>query len=456
MRYSAAPLFAGITFALLGASAAMAGGCGYSETTPGPNSSTVLFDELIVQLSGGPGTTTSLSCSFSATAAIPAGTVGVYKIDTRGIVFLQNGKDATYMLSGGSTTDAKAYTGPFDQSFTYTTYHASGPSASFDGTIDLSISGSSDPDSQLVIDTLDVLAGFTTIGSVQASIDQLATGRSAILRRVDTSSRLLTGGNQPLIAPDNLSAIGALGSDVFGVAGHFNLGSGFSLDGGGALLNQATTKSGVTGPLLSGAIRYVQPGAEPIRPFGQAAFSLAPNLGMNFSRHYTDGMPSGATVTSSTSGSLFNAGVEAGVLFAPNLSNQIAFSGSLTHTALSVAGYSETLGETNLFAANVGSSTGSYDTVELGVAWTTAIAPTLDVTLSAGLGKTFSHDPVTANVAFVGTFTSAAQDEVFASYGARLGWKFAPNMTADAFVLGSSGQISGTDIKLGAALHMQF
>ena len=164
----------------------------------------------------------------------------------------------------------------------------------------------------------------------------------------------------------------------------------------------------------------------------------------------------GTTISSTASGNLFGVFAEAGVLVAPTPDDEISFSGSLIHNWLGFGGFTETIGDTNLFPATVAAATSTFDTIKANLAWTTKLSSTLDLTLSGAVGKTFSRDGVADNVAFVGPIAGTSQDEAFVEYGARLGWKLNAATTADTFIFGTSGATSGTHVQVGEALHVAF
>lgn len=396
----------------------------------------------------------SQSCDVSVAVPIPVGMYGVYKVDSRLFNALEAGETSTYSVTSNGDTQTVQYVGEINEDGMLTQYFGTGLGLvpNFEGTFGLGVTGLDPFANYTEIDSIDILAFYTSLASVQASIDELAAEGATFVTHLNTTSDLLAGGNQPLEAPDSVSLLGAVGSHTVGATVHYNLGGGFSLDGGAALFSQ----EGVSGSLFGGSVRYLEPGVNTFRPFGEIGFNAAPGLDMQFSRSYDDGSPDGAVVNVTTGGSLAGAYIKGGFLVAPDLSNQIAFSGTLMHNWLSVDGYDETFGEDNLFNASVAGGSGGFDTIKASVAWTSALTADLDMTLSASLGKTVSQDGVVADVAFVGPITGTAEDDVFVQYGARLGWKLSPTMTADVFVNGSTGSVSGTHAQVGGGLRIAF
>ena len=439
------------------ASGAMAANCVGDISVPDTHSGSILFTPEITATSPTPvGCDVTIDVNAEGVDPddkIAADTIVVYKAQYRGA--LEDGDTGHIAVSHDGVTDEADVALPqpdFDVPY-FENYVGSGLDGVIRAEIALSLVEDNAGAHVTSIDTFDYAeAGRTTIGSVQASIDHLAAEGTTFVTHLNTTSDLLVGGNQPLEAPDSVSLLGALGSYTVGATVHYNLGGGFSLDGGAALFSQ----EGVSGSLFGGSVRYLEPGVNTFRPFGEIGFNAAPGLDMQFSRSYDDGSPDGAVVNIDASGSLAGAYIKGGFLVAPDLSNQIAFSGTLMHNWLSVDGYDETFGEDNLFNASVAGDSGGFDTIKASLAWTSALTADLDMTLSASLGKTVSQDGVVTDVAFVGPITGTAEDDVFVQYGARLGWKLSPTMTADVFVNGSTGSVSGTHAQVGGGLRIAF
>jgi len=420
-----------------------------SVTSPASGTYSVEFDAFVVDPPGGDIASCDLQVPIDP---LPTGVIAVYSADYRGGVFLDVDETASLTIQHNGVVDGTTF-GPLDTEYFYRDFVGSGPGDNIYSLITLDVTNGT----YGALDTIDYLElARTTMASQQASIDQLAAGQTAIVARVNGIGALLTGGGQLLEGEDQFSLVGAVGSWAFGGTARVNLGNGFSLLGGGAVLSQSGGGATASGVLASGALRYVQPGNDDFRYFGEFGLHGAPGFAMTFTRQYDDGSPGGATVTGSTTGSLAAAYVTGGVLYAPSPNNEIAFSGTLMRDWLTVAGYSETFALTNLFAADVAGGTSTFDAIKAGAAWTTAVSPQMDATISAAVGKSFAHDGVAANVAFVGPVTGAPQGELFAEYGVRLGWELSPTATVDAFALGSTGTVSGTHIQVGTAVKVRF
>ncbi len=434
-----------VAVALLGGSwagvAVAAPDCTFTTTSLNGYPASLIFSNTLTVLPG-----ETANCVLSAPTFSPhsADEFVLYSADYRGNV--EDGDTATIAINHDGTSDGATIPGPSSDPV-YRDYMTSNTNGDIKSKLHWSLSSDSSAVGDLDTIDYDVVA-TTTKASVQASINQLATQQTSIVTHLNTTSDLLTGGNQPFEQANNVSAFGALGSFTTGVTGHYNLLDGFSISGGAAY----TSQPNAAGVLFAGAVRYLQPETQAMRFFGEAGANGAPSLAMTFTRHYDDGSTDGATITATGTGYLTGVYVEGGVLLQPDAGSELALSGRYTHNW--VGGYAESFSTSNFFP--VTSSSGSFDTLKAKARWTTELVQDLDLTLSGALGTTFSHGGMAANVMFVGAVNGASADDLFAEYGARLGWKMTPETTADVFVQGSTGTVSGTHAQVGTGLHVQF
>lgn len=437
-------------FVSLSAAAMAADGCpdGSVNITPNGDVTSVFFDVFVATPAE------SASCNLVVPMLLPEDTFAVYSADYRGFVNPDDTGTLTVENAGQATT---LIIPGDDEDFIESGYVGSNADGNIVSDITLALQ-STDNGSTAALDSIDYLElGRTTLGAVEGSLDEIAAGRAGIVTHLNATSGLLTGGNQPLERDNSMGLIGAVGSYTAGATGHYNIGDGFSVDGGAAVFEQSIDGTSANGLLLGGAAHFVQPdNGEAMRLFGGTGFNAAQGMGLTFTRHYDDNSENGATVVSDTDGSLFSVYAEGGALFAPAPDNEIVFSASITHSWLAVDGYSETFSEDNLFPASFDDSTGSYDTIKAKAAWTTRLAPALDVTLTGALGHSFASDDVDADVMFVGPVTVGGQSELFAEYGARLGWDFAQGANWSVFAQGSTGAVSGTHVQAGTTLSLEF
>lgn len=392
-------------------------------------------------------------------SGVPAGTIAVYRADYTGLV--EDGASARLRVEHDGMVELIDIDGFADSSI-YQHYIGSGTGASINSEITLSVTSfdsdmynANDPLSEIgAIDYVE--AARATLDDLQDSIDQFSLQRTALVTHLSGTADLLAGANRPLEQDDSIGLIGAFGSHTFGVTANYNLGGGFAVLGGGAIVQQDVAGAGAEGVLLSGALRYVDPNGGSFRPFGEIGLRGAPQLGLSFNRSYDDGSSDGVSTTTSVDGSLIGAYLRGGVLFAPDANNDIVFSGTLMKNWLSTDAYAESIEADNLFAASVGSTTSSYDTFKLGVDWTTRFTPDFDVTLTAAVGHIEARNDLLANVAFAGPFEGVGVSENFAEYGARAGWNLNDTTNLGLFAYGTSGEHSGTHTQFGADIHVKF
>lgn len=398
------------------------------------------------------------TCAITADMPLPAGSYGVYKVDTRGSVSIEAGENATYSVTyDGGVPRTVVYNGEAFEEVTHTHYFGTGLVGTSGFTADLDLSVDGDPASEATTESVEVLAGYTTWESQIASLESVSTARTGIVTALNTTAGLVLGTNQPVERPTEIGLLGAVGSATVGGFAHVNLDGGFSLDAGiTTFAHSVEGQSTSSGLVLGGQARYVAPDNSGYRWFAGTGVNYAADLQMGFTRSYSDGSLAGTTTTGRASGSMVGIWLEGGVLVAPTPTDEIVFSANLGRNWLNTDGYAETLGGNNLFALSTDDATSTYDSIKAKAAWTTQIAPDVDLTLHGAVGYLNANDDLTADIAFVDTMTVGGESEAFVEYGARVGWAFAPQARWDVFALGSTGAESGTHVQVGTAVSMKF
>ena len=411
---------------------------------------TILFDAFIAT----PFQTPATCIVPVASSALAPGEFSAFKVDYRGAL----STDATgniVVSTGSHSTSVTLQTGPDVpiDGYLFTDYFA-GHGTAFDSSTTLALVDSPG-DGELVLDTIDFLEVRTNSDAVQTSADQLAADRTSAVTHLNATADLLSGAGQTLEGTDSMGGVGGVGSATVGVTGRKSLGSGFSLLGGAAFVDQTAGGAKASGLVFSGTARYVTPGDALLRPFGEVGLHAAPALSLSFTRQYATngGM---ATATGNGSGSFYGGYLKGGVLVAPDPSNDIVFAATLGKDWLSTGAYTETMSGSNLFAASAAAQTGSFDTVKLGAEWTTRMVPQLEVTVSGAVGRTIAENSVSSDVAFAGSFTGAARSENFVEYGLRAGHDIVEGTNVGVFVHGATGDYSGTHLQVGGDLHVRF
>lgn len=419
-----------------------------------PPTASVLFDSFVIN-SGDTSQTCALSTPGREGAPVPpVGEISAYSADYRGFV----GPDRPATLTVTESGVTRTVELPADsEDLLLHSYVGTDADGDLNSDITLTVAGN---DQNLAggIDSVDyLLLATTTVDDQYFPLEQVSTARTAVVTHLNSTTGLVLGGNQPLDRESEVAAFGAVGSHTVGANGHFDLGDGFSVDGGVALFDQSVGGADSSGVLLGGKVTYLQPDdGSTFRWLGSAGVMAAPGMGLSFSREYlntaTDTMVSGE---GSGSGNLFGIWVEAGALVAPAPDNEILFSASLSRNWLNFD-YAEEQTDTNPFALSIDDATSTYDTLKAKAAWTTALAPDVDLTLHGAVGYINANDDLTGDVALVGAMTVGGQSEAFVEYGARLGWSFAENARWDVFAVGSTGAETGTHAQIGTAVSMKF
>ncbi len=440
------------------AGAAAAAECAATDAPPDTvvapdNGSATVFPDGFKVFGGASG-----NCTVSnLTVPIPAGHYGVYKIDARGFTSQNVGEQTTYSMTNDGDTQMATVDGDYSDDTTFTHYFGTGLGSVADFNAEFGLELDGDGGSSSELDSIDILAGYTTLDQQYETLDELSTARTGIVTALNTTTGLILGANQPADRPSEFGVLGAYGSYTVGGYGHFDLGDGFSADIGAAAFDQSVGDGAASAVLLGGQARYIQPdNGAGMRWLGGAGASVAPDMAMTFSRTYEDGSDEGAAVTASTNGSMVGIWLEGGLLVAPTPTDEIIFSASIGRNWLNTNGYAEALGGDNLFALSTDDATSTYDTIKARAAWSTAVSPDIDLTLHGAVGYLNANDGLTADVSFVDTLTVGGVSEAFVEYGARVGWSFAENARWDVFALGSTGAETGTHAQIGTAVSMKF
>ena len=417
---------------------------------PAPQTDTVLFTGFSGSSAG------TAECSVSAAIAqLPAGVVAVYSADYR--YDLDPGIGQLVVRNDGHALGVVIQTDDFLVNDVLSDYAGSNAAGNaIDSDIYLALLADGTGTSAFDLRSIEYLElARANLTDIQTSVDQFAANHTSLITHLNATADLLTGAGQKLEQDDGVTALAGLGSFTLGATGRRNLDGGFTLLGGAAVFDQSAGGSTASGLLLSGSLRYIAPGDGFVRPYGEIGLISAPTMGLSFTRSYVTSTGT-TTATGSGVGALYGGFVKGGALVAPNADNEIVFAATLAKDWLLTGAYTETLSGSNLFAASAPAQSSSFDTVKVGVDWTTKLVPKTELTLSAALGATIAENAVATNVAFAGVFNGAPKSEGFAEYGARVAYEIDPAQTIGAFIHGSTGQYSGTHVQVGGDFHVRF
>ena len=126
---------------VLGTGGALAGPACVPSSTPAPDgrSGTIFFSDTIADVAAAV-PANSATCDASVAVVIPNGTIGVYKVDSRG--FINETPVAAYSVTRDGVTQNATLDDSINDFVPITQYFASGPSSSVDGTFALDVYGS--------------------------------------------------------------------------------------------------------------------------------------------------------------------------------------------------------------------------------------------------------------------------------------------------------------------------
>lgn len=402
--------------------------------------------------------TDSRACGVVIPVQRPADSIGIYKIDYRGGLQLAAGQIAHFTVTPaiGSVLGA-TFEGENQGDFLLSQLVGSGRDNALALNLMLDLEAQQLGDAFAGLDSADVIiVDYARLTSVKTSIDKLAAERASVAAHLGGTADLLLGFLAPVQGENDASLL-ASGGSLIGATGHYAIDDGLSLLAGGAYFNQSVGGADASGfPLLAAALRYVQPEVQAIHLFAEGGIWGAPDMNMHFSRQYQNRLgrvDSGGDA----SGTALGIYARAGIIYAPNAANEISFSGTVAQDWLRVGSYAEIGSAGNLFTARIGKGTSSTTSAKATAAWTSAVSSTLDLTLSAALGRTFGYGrKVTATVDWVGPLDGHAGNFAFAEYGARVGWKFSSRATVEAFMFGMTGRTIGTNAQYGGSVKLSF
>jgi probable HAF family extracellular repeat protein len=284
------------------------------------------------------------------------------------------------------------------------------------------------------------VAGITSADSVQGSVDGLADAKAGVAAQMQGFAAQLLGADTAIGAGNEVGAFGSVGSAAGGVSGKVGLGNGVSLIGG-LSINEETFKDvrmRHTGMAALG-LRYVYSDGGAAHPFVEAGGWIAPNGSFTFSRRYANGAGQ-ANGTGSADGSLSYLYAKAGAAYDLTTDDEAVLAAELGQSRFHTDAYSETATPGNPFNADVSSGTSKLSVAKIEAKLTHEFTPKIDTTLRVAAAHGFSaSSDVTAVVAGFGTIAARAENQNWAEYGLRAGYKIAEGTTVNLFANGVSG-----------------
>ena len=418
----------------------------------------MLFDAFEVRTGSGVSSATS-DCQLAVPLLLPAGSIGVYKVDYRGFVQLAAEDTVELLITHAAGEDRLAITGAYQDDVSFTDTIASSRTGTLNAEVRLTLrSADVQAEASAVLDSIDVAEiGFTSLQSVSDSVARIAEQRTALSTHLGTSASMLLGFDQRVDAATEVGVVAASGATTVGANARWRSDTGLTLSGGAAYVRQSVGDVDLRGSaLLAAAIRYVQPGTGSLRPFAELAAWGSPELDTAFGRHYLNG-----AATSDTTASLLAGSLRVGALYTPRGpgghadADEIAVSLSLAGSWLHVDGYAESQSTGNLFPVAVDGDSTSTRALKASIAWSGALGEALDFTLAAAGGRTLGGGArVRADVDWIGRVSEASDSVSFVEYAGRVGYRINSRTTLDAFVFGSRGSRIGSETRVGAAIRI--
>jgi hypothetical protein len=288
----------------------------------------------------------------------------------------------------------------------------------------------------------------------RANLFDLSIARTGLVTQLSGTAELLSGAGQPQDESDSISALGGVGSITLGVTARRSLDGGISVRGGVAYLSQDSPGASTSGLLFSGSVRYTQTkGGQLYRPYFEVGALTGPALGTTLGLVYTT--LTTTVLTSASTTASFNGGyVEGGVLVTPSSDDTIVLSGRLSTDVLSTGRF--TTSGSGVFSVTQPAQSVLFGVARAGIDYTHRLNQDASVTLTGAAGGTLGASPTTSSIAGAGSFNTAPASELFAQYGARVNYLVHGSTDLSGFVFGSTGQLSGTHLQVGAGAKVQF
>ena len=287
--------------------------------------------------------------------------------------------------------------------------------------------------------------GFTSLSSLDDSIEQLSASRSCLMIQSANSSGSLLGYNQPINSRSSISGFGSGGPKAGGAAIQLS-NDRLSILGGLAYLQQGCSQAQLEFPVVGAlAIRINAVDGWGSRIFLEAGGWTAPTANFRFSRTYKNGADD-ISGTGTTSGDLFYGYGRVGAIIVDNSRDQVALSAEVSREWLSLDAYEETASPDNPFDAKVSSGQQALSSVKLRSQWSHTLNSCWDFTAwtSIAWGRE-DQNGLSAAVAGIGEVDRAQSSDLFwGEYGFRLGYNLDKFTSISVF---ANGTIANSDIE---------
>ena len=305
-----------------------------------------------------------------------------------------------------------------------------------------------------------IIAGLTTAASVAQSFGQLGQAARTALAQQQGLMRHLLFSNEPVSAlGSQAGGFASAGSAVFGLRGRVALADGLALQVGLASASEGYANARLNGSIFGAAsLRHTWNQAARFRPFAEVGGWFAPDASLRFTRTYANGVGF-STGSARTHGDLSYFFARAGFGYQVTPFDEVGVSGEIGQSHLRINRYSEALSAANPFPADVSGGSNRLALATARVQLTHQFDERIDATVGVGVTQGFaSRTRISGNVVGVGVFNPiAGRNSAWMEYGARVGYRIAPDMRIDIFADGEVGGAEiGDKVHIGAGFLKQF
>ena len=303
------------------------------------------------------------------------------------------------------------------------------------------------------------IAGITTAGSVQASVDQLSRARVRLLVQGGGFASEITDDLDRLDAPSQLHAVVEGGSAAGGFRGRVRFADGLTVLGGVSVgaedYKDVTVDNELIGEL---AVRYMPPHFGPSRPFIEFGGIEGGAGSVDLRRDYVDGVKTavGTGVAAYSSDALWG---RVGWIWDLRSSTQLGAYAEYGEARQSIGAYAEPLSDLDPFEAVVGRGVDKIDALKLGARFGLAFASAWE--LDVGLAVARALDESRVLPAEVDGFGPVAPGppgrQTWLEYRLGLSHSVGRTSSLGAFVSGVAGTSPvGSDAHAGLDFRVRF
>jgi probable HAF family extracellular repeat protein len=284
-----------------------------------------------------------------------------------------------------------------------------------------------------------VIAGLTSLESVQGSIDDLGAARQlAMIEQLAISNPA----DQSTAFAQNANFAGGL---------EFRANAAFVSDDHQFAREEERIRANVE-------LRYLSADGAQFRPIIDMGGWTEPNATFSFQRKYMNGAGF-AQGQGRAIGSISSVYARAGMVWEPAPTDQVMMTGEIDRDWSSVGAYAELPSAANPFEAEVSAGTDTMNVIKARVDWLYRFGSRIGGSLWAAVAQSFDNViMLTAAVPGSGDLVPIGlRNNTWAEYGCRTDLKFNPRIDADLLVGGVTGMGGiGSSAFLRAAAHLKF